>query len=157
MVPVSINHLHIWIFSHGWYSHLQSLFTVIWTPTRYQPLSPSLPLSHFMHTHLQETDVHIHAHVRVAYASAHTYIHIPTPTPICANIHTRTHTHIYIHMHIYTHIHIHIDIYTQPCSNKWYEHQPQPVTENENAKLLWDYSIKRRVPNLTVQRPNRVM
>ena len=29
-----------------------------------------------------------------------------------------------------------------PCSSKWYEHQPQPVTENENAKLLWDYSIK---------------
>ena len=29
-----------------------------------------------------------------------------------------------------------------PCSNKWYEHQPQPVTENENAKLLWDYSIR---------------
>ena len=32
--------------------------------------------------------------------------------------------------------------YQMPCSNKWYEHQPQPVTENENAKLLWDYSIK---------------
>ena len=29
-----------------------------------------------------------------------------------------------------------------PCSNKWHEHQPQPVTENENAKLLWDYSIR---------------
>ena len=29
-----------------------------------------------------------------------------------------------------------------PCSNKWYEHQPQPLTENENAKLLWDYSIR---------------
>ena len=29
-----------------------------------------------------------------------------------------------------------------PCSNKWYEHQSQPVTENENAKLLWDYSIR---------------
>ena len=32
--------------------------------------------------------------------------------------------------------------YQMPCSNKWYEHQPQPVTENENAKLLWDYSIR---------------
>ena len=32
--------------------------------------------------------------------------------------------------------------YLMPCSNKWYEHQPQPVTENENAKLLWDYSIR---------------
>ena len=32
--------------------------------------------------------------------------------------------------------------YQMPCSNKWNEHQPQPVTENENAKLLWDYSIR---------------
>ena len=32
--------------------------------------------------------------------------------------------------------------YQMPCSNKWYEHQPQPATENENAKLLWDYSIR---------------
>ena len=31
--------------------------------------------------------------------------------------------------------------YQMPCSNKWHEHQPQPVTENENPKLLWDYSI----------------
>ena len=31
--------------------------------------------------------------------------------------------------------------YQMPSSNKWYEHQPQPVTENENAKLLFDYSI----------------
>ena len=29
-----------------------------------------------------------------------------------------------------------------PCSNKWCEDQPQPVTENENAKLVWDYSIR---------------
>ena len=29
-----------------------------------------------------------------------------------------------------------------PCSNNWYEHQPQPVTENENANLLCDYSIR---------------
>ena len=34
--------------------------------------------------------------------------------------------------------------YQIPCSNKWYEHQLQPVTENknENAILLWDYSIR---------------
>ena len=32
--------------------------------------------------------------------------------------------------------------YQMPCSNKWYEQQIQPVTENENAKLLWDYSIR---------------
>ena len=29
-----------------------------------------------------------------------------------------------------------------PCSDKWYEHQPQPVTQYENVKLLWDYSIR---------------
>ena len=32
--------------------------------------------------------------------------------------------------------------YQIPGSNKWYEHQPPPVTENENAKLLWNYSIR---------------
>ena len=32
--------------------------------------------------------------------------------------------------------------YQMPYSNKWYEHQPQPVTENENVKLPWDYSIR---------------
>ena len=32
--------------------------------------------------------------------------------------------------------------YQMPCSNNWYEHQPQPVAENENAKLLGDYSIR---------------
>ena len=32
--------------------------------------------------------------------------------------------------------------YQMPCSNKWYEQQSQLVTENENAKLLWDYSIR---------------
>ena len=29
-----------------------------------------------------------------------------------------------------------------PCSNRWYEHQLQPVTENEYAKLFWNYSIR---------------
>ena len=29
-----------------------------------------------------------------------------------------------------------------PCSNKWYEHLSQRVNENENAKLLWEYSIR---------------
>ena len=32
--------------------------------------------------------------------------------------------------------------YQMPYSNKWYEHQPQPVTENKNAKLIGDYSIR---------------
>ena len=43
-----------------------------------------------------------------------------------------------------------------PCSNKWYEHRPEPVNENENAKLLWNYSIRKnrvipaRRPGLTL-------
>ena len=43
--------------------------------------------------------------------------------------------------------------YQNPCSNKRYEHQLQPVTENENAKLLWGYSIRTdRV--ISVHRPD---
>ena len=34
--------------------------------------------------------------------------------------------------------------YQMPCSNKWHEHQPQSATENENAKLLWDYKYQNR-------------
>ena len=46
--------------------------------------------------------------------------------------------------------------YQMPYSNKWCEHQTQPVTENENAKLLWHYSIRTdrvilaRRPDLTL-------
>ena len=32
--------------------------------------------------------------------------------------------------------------YQMPCSNTWYENQPQPATKSENARLLWEYSIK---------------
>ena len=32
--------------------------------------------------------------------------------------------------------------YQMPCSNRCYEHQSQPVAENENATLLCDYSIR---------------
>ena len=53
--------------------------------------------------------------------------------------------------------------YQMSCSNKWYEHQPQPVTENENAKLLWDYGIRpdrvipAHQPNLTlVDKTNKI-
>ena len=28
------------------------------------------------------------------------------------------------------------------CSNKWYEHQPEGVIENDQAKILWDYGIR---------------
>ena len=32
--------------------------------------------------------------------------------------------------------------YQISCSNKWYEHQPDPVIENEQVKLLWDHAIR---------------
>ena len=28
------------------------------------------------------------------------------------------------------------------CSDKWYEHQPESVMENEKVKLLWDFDIR---------------
>ena len=39
---------------------------------------------------------------------------------------------------------------------KWYEHQPESVSENESTKLLWDFmiqcdnSIKHRKPDLVL-------
>ena len=35
------------------------------------------------------------------------------------------------------------------CGERWYEHQPIPVIENEQVKLMWDNTIitDRRVPN----------
>ena len=46
--------------------------------------------------------------------------------------------------------------YQMPCSNKWYEHQPQPVTGYENAKLLCIYSIRtnRVIPAHQVHQPD---
>ena len=32
--------------------------------------------------------------------------------------------------------------YQLDASDRWYEHQPTPVIENEKAKLLWDFSIR---------------
>ena len=46
--------------------------------------------------------------------------------------------------------------YQMPCDNKLYEHQPQPVPENDNTKLIWDYSIRTdrvipaHLPNFTL-------
>ena len=28
------------------------------------------------------------------------------------------------------------------CSDKWYEHSPKSVEENEEVKLLWDFTIQ---------------
>ncbi|XP_066956217.1 uncharacterized protein [Macrobrachium rosenbergii] len=27
------------------------------------------------------------------------------------------------------------------CSNRWYDHQPEGVRENDQAKILWEYGI----------------
>ena len=91
-VPVSINYLHIWIFSHGSYSHLQSLFTEIWTPTI---ITVTTIITFYAYIFTRDRRAHTRACMYSLYI--HTHIHIPTPTPICANIHTRTHTHIYKH------------------------------------------------------------
>ena len=29
-----------------------------------------------------------------------------------------------------------------PHTEKWYDHRAEPVTENENVKLLWDFNIQ---------------
>ena len=34
---------------------------------------------------------------------------------------------------------VHWDLCSQ---DKWYEHKPEPVKENSNAKLLWDFTIQ---------------
>ena len=51
--------------------------------------------------------------------------------------------------------------YNLPSNNKWYEHLPEKVVENEEAKLLWDYSIQTdrviqaRRPDLTLVDKNK--
>ena len=32
--------------------------------------------------------------------------------------------------------------YGVECSNKWYEHSPKSVEENEEVKLLWDFTAR---------------
>ena len=32
--------------------------------------------------------------------------------------------------------------YGGDCSDKWYEHSPKSVKENEEVKLLWDFTIQ---------------
>ena len=32
--------------------------------------------------------------------------------------------------------------YQIDCSDKWYEHHPEGIVENDQAKLLWDYGIR---------------
>ena len=32
--------------------------------------------------------------------------------------------------------------YNMPCSERWYDHTPEKVVENDKAKLLWDYDVR---------------
>ena len=44
------------------------------------------------------------------------------------------------------------------CSDKWYEHSPKSVEENEEVKLLWDFTIQtdreihHRRPDIVIQK-----
>ena len=48
--------------------------------------------------------------------------------------------------------------YGVECSDKWYEHSPKSVEENEDVKLLWDLTIQtdreihRRRPDIVIQK-----
>ncbi|XP_068754161.1 uncharacterized protein [Montipora capricornis] len=38
--------------------------------------------------------------------------------------------------------------YGLDVSNKWYEHKPEGVIENDHVKLLWDFNIQARRPDV---------
>ena len=40
--------------------------------------------------------------------------------------------------------------YGLDVSNKWYEHKPKGVIENDHVKLLWDFNIQARRPDVVV-------
>ena len=48
--------------------------------------------------------------------------------------------------------------YGVECSDKWYEHSPKSVEENEEVKLLWDFTIQtdreihHRRPDIVIQK-----
>ena len=48
--------------------------------------------------------------------------------------------------------------YGVKCSDKWYEHSPKSVEENEEVKLLWDFTIQidreihHRRPDIVIQK-----
>ena len=39
--------------------------------------------------------------------------------------------------------------YGVDCEDKWYEHSPEPVVENTNVKILWNFTIQtdKKVPH----------
>jgi hypothetical protein len=46
--------------------------------------------------------------------------------------------------------------YGLPCADRWYQHEPQSVVENENVKILWDLLIQTDQP-ITARRPDLVV
>ena len=48
--------------------------------------------------------------------------------------------------------------YEVECSDKWYEHSPKSIKENEEVKLLWDFTIQtdreihHRRPDIVIQK-----
>ena len=48
--------------------------------------------------------------------------------------------------------------YGVECSDKWYEHSPKSIKENEEVKLLWDFTIQtdreihHRRPDIAIQK-----
>ena len=48
--------------------------------------------------------------------------------------------------------------YGVECSDKWYEHSPKSIEENEEVKLLWDFTIQtdreihHRRPDIVIQK-----
>ena len=48
------------------------------------------------------------------------------------------------------------------CSDKWYEHSPKSIEENEEVKLLWDFTIQtdreihHRTPDIVIQKKKEV-
>ena len=32
--------------------------------------------------------------------------------------------------------------YNVPCSDRWYDHVPEKVIENDRVKILWDYDVR---------------
>ena len=42
----------------------------------------------------------------------------------------------------YLHLKIYLNSGLVKTNNEWYKYEPSPVLENENFKVLWDFSIQ---------------
>ena len=94
---------------------LANLFTVIWTPTRHQPLITVTTIITFYvctftrgrraHAYLCSLYIHTHIHT-YAYTYTHIDKHTHTYTYICTYTHTDIHIYTYIHTHTHTYIYM---------------------------------------------------